>query len=217
MAALDLSIRGKIILTAALALVLMGGGVVGYHDTGFIAYERGDFNGAVAGLMRRVKAGDGYAAYLLGDIHERRDRSSGRVGSRRAADWFKKSARLGLSLGALRYAGVLDPEGRSPAICRLDLAVLTNGARAAIPEAQTVLGFRYYSGHCIKSDRVRATHHFGRAAALADYAGARFKKISGELGPADRTRLEALDRQPLVKISEAEFLKRFFSLADEMK
>jgi TPR repeat protein len=201
-------------LAAALAVFLAIGGMIGYRDAGFAAYPRGDLPGAVEGLTRRAEAGDGFAAFLIGTLYQNQDHAAGMPRSERAAAWFLKSARLGHAEGALLLSHARNLDGSSAKICALDMAVLADGARAGMAKAHFRLGVNFEDGRCVGKDLVRAALHYGRAAALADYPRERLANVLAALDAEGRRRLEALTRERLVEISEAEFMRRFFDRAD---
>jgi len=154
----------KTFLTVAAVLVAATAWAV---QPGQEAFDRGDFDAAIAELLPLAEAGDAEAQYWLGRSYDAMDRPA------RALEWFRKAAEQDHDEAQL-YVGIYHEEGR--AVGRSDLGAACwyrAAAESGNDEAQRYLGLMLDAGRGVARDSEQAAYWLKRAAESGNPAAQR--------------------------------------------
>ncbi len=193
----------------AIAGMLSGAAALRVRDAPYIAYADGKYAAAVDGLQRKAEAGDGFAAYLVGNVH--RDGLVGPRDPRAAAGWYMTAARAGEIRAVGAYTDIVAHGSPEPATCRAAVTLLDLAARAGEPGALVTLGRYYEAGFCVEPDLVRAAGYY--------LAAERFDRRLGDLKTQVVAKIEASGKtiDPILPeksdITVGEVLARFLAEA----
>lgn len=150
--------RTLVFALIAVAGVLAAAAALRARDAPYIAYADGNRAGAFDGLRRKAEAGDGFAAYLVGNDH--RDGIVGPRDPRAATGWYIVAARAGEIRAVSAYIDVVAHESPQPATCQAAVSLLDLAARSGAPSALIALGRYYEAGFCVEPNPARALGYY---------------------------------------------------------
>jgi len=168
------------------ALVALAGAVtIRMKDAPYITYLHGDRQGALEGLTRKARTGDGFAAYLLGANEE--------PDPRRAQDLLLTA----VSSGEDRAISLFLRIAASHGVCEPTMSLLEVLARTRDVGAAVALGDLARDGQCGPQDITRAADYYEGAARLEPVFEHRLETLP-PLGPNSFVRVlpERYDLNP---------------------
>ncbi len=143
------------------------------YQTGYYAYQSGDFSEARQQWEIAALNDDPYAQYALGLLNYRGD--MGRPDYPEAVKWFHKAARANHS-GAIYYIGLLYYNGHGVNYDQFRATEYFKRALQADPgngDAAFLTGTQYFHGRGVRQNFVEAAHYF-ELGAKADNHAAQF-------------------------------------------
>lgn len=173
--------RTLVFALIAVAGVLAAAAALRARDSPYLAYADGNYAGALDGLRRKAETGDGFAAYLVGNVH--RDGLVGPRDPRAATGWYIMAARAGEIRAVSAYVDVVAHESPQPATCQAAVSLLDLAARSGEPGALVALGRYYEAGFCVEPDLARAAGYY--------LAAERFDRRLGDLKTQVVAKIEA--------------------------
>lgn len=140
------------------------------YQTGYYAYQSGDFTAAEQSWQVAAQKDDPYAQYALGLLNYRGD--TGRPDYVEAARWFQKAARANHS-GAIYYIGLMHFNGHG---LTYDQFRATEYFKRALQtdlnngDAAYLIGAQYFHGRGARQNFVEAADYFELAAKINHHA-----------------------------------------------
>lgn len=204
--------RTLVFALIAVAGVLAAAAALRARDSPYLAYADGKYAGALDGLRRKAETGDGFAAYLVGNVH--RDGLVGPRDPRAATGWYIVAARAGEIRAVRAYIDVVAHESPQPTTCQAAVSLLDLAARAGEPGALVTLGRYFEAGFCVEPNPARALGYY--------LAAERFDRRLGDLKVQVVAKIEAsgntIDPIPPEKsdITVGEVLTRFLAEAPRL-
>ena len=167
--------RTLIFALVAVAGLLAAAAALRARDAPYIAYADGNRAAALDGLRNKAEAGDGFAAYLVGNAY--RDGLRGTRDPQAAAGWYMRSVRAGEIRAVSPYLEIVAHRSPSAASCQTVATLLDLAGRAGDPGALLTLGQFYETGLCVDINLVHAAGYYAAAERIDRRLGDQKKQL----------------------------------------
>lgn len=167
--------RTLVFALVAVAGILAAAAGLRARDAPYITYANGDRAAAFAGLQIKAEAGDGFAAYLVGNAY--RDGLKGERDPQAAAGWYMSAARAGEIRAVSPYIGIVAQQSPSAAACQTMAILLDLAGRAGDPGSLLMLGHFYATGLCVDVALNRAAGYYAEAERIDRRLGDQKKQL----------------------------------------
>ncbi len=184
--------RTLVFALLAIAGVLAAAAGLRARDAPYIAYADGNRLAALDGLQHKAEAGDGFAAYLVGNGY--RDGLKGERDPQAATGWYMHAVRAGEIRAIGPYIGIVAQQSPSAAACQTMATLLDLAGRAGDPGSLLMLGHFYETGLCVDVALNRAAGYYAAAERIDRRLGDQKKKVLAQIEATGKvpppTRLE---------------------------
>jgi len=203
-------------VVVALIFIVGTGLYIRSSETGFYAYLKKDYVGAEAGLKARVAAGDGFAAFILGENRFRGHLPDARP--EQAFNWYKQGILLGdlNSAAGYLYATMLTALPGSKG-CEIAEKTLIEGAGVGHLLVTSRSAEIFRSGGCVERDLVRAGYYFELSRLIDPRMGTLADDVRAMLTQVEIHRLEEQLKSSPPPISPANFLSKVRAAVNEIE
>ena len=201
--------RTLVFALVAVAGILAAAAGLRARDAPYITYANGDRAAALAGLQIKAEAGDGFAAYLVGNAH--RDGLPGERDPKAAAGWYMSAARAGEIRAVSPYLEIVAHQSPNAAACQTMATLLDLAGRAGDPGSLMTLGHFYETGLCVDINLNRAAGYYAAAERIDRRLGDQKKQVLAQIEATGNVVRKARQAKPNVTTEEA--LARFLAEA----
>ena len=203
----------KIFALGGVAVLILGAIIIRDRQAGYIAYNNFDYKTAEVEFSKSADRGDPWSSYFVGLIHDRPH--FGQIDRKKAAKAFLKSAKLGITDGAIRYLDLVYRSQNSKSYCPIVTNLMANAVAThrflAIVQYAKYLG----EGKCTDKDPISRLHHLKWAGDLEPQFGSNYVDTYESMSATQRSKFDAEKFTKPRRIEEKTFLKIFFAALDQ--
>jgi hypothetical protein len=138
------------------------------------------------------------------------------IDRKKAAKAFLKSAKLGITDGAIRYLDLVYRSQNSKSYCPIAIKLMANATAThrflAIAQYAKYLG----EGKCTDKDLFNRLHHLKWAGDLEPQFGSKYVDTYENMSATKRSKFDAEKFTKPIRIEEKTFLKNFFAALDQI-